>query len=330
MTSKCPLPVLTNSALQTFKTCPRKFELRYLHGLRRVHKEAPLRIGGAFHAAAELLDEYGLDAALDAVNKAYAKHDDHYEWAKVRAMVRAYAWRWSEDAAFGKWVTKEVTMETSLGDGMPDLAGKFDGCIQPEPDTLALHEIKTRADNCGDDAYWSALRINSQVSTYFYIARGNGIRFSCTLYDVVGKPSYEPYRATPPDKRKYKNDGTLYANMREFDEAPEDYEERLLSIMVESPGRWFARRQVTRLSHEIDEFEDDLKATIELMIRCEELRRYPKNTDACFKWNRRCEYFGLCAGEMDMPTPDACPQGWEFVTDVHPELQEQEIDDDDE
>lgn len=327
--SKCPLPVLTNSAIQTFKTCPRMFELRYLIGLRRARKAAPLRIGGAFHNAAEVLDEYGLDAALDAVDRDYATHDDHYEAALVRAMVRGYAWRWSNDTAFDKWIAKEVTMEASLGDDMPVVAGKFDGCIEPQPGTLALHEIKTKKDGVQSQAYRDALKVNEQVTTYFFIANKNGVRFSCTIYDIVGKPSFEPKLATPPEKRRTKKDGTYYADVRLYDETPEDYEQRMFDVMTGEPDRWFARFPVSRLGYEIEAFEREVRATVALMIQCEEMRVYPKSTGACFKFNRACEYFDFCSGERDVPTPESCPIGWEFVDDVHPELREQEIDDDD-
>jgi hypothetical protein len=71
--------LLTNTALTTFRLCPRKYRNRYVLGLARARLATPLRFGQAFHLGLEQ-QALGLDEEL-AVAQAIAGYDSCPDWA---------------------------------------------------------------------------------------------------------------------------------------------------------------------------------------------------------------------------------------------------------
>jgi hypothetical protein len=88
---KTHLPVLSASAMNTWRACPRKYYYAYELRRRRVGEESkPLWFGKVIHAAVERYHRQGLEAALMAC----ADAKDPHEAAHARALIRGYDARW--------------------------------------------------------------------------------------------------------------------------------------------------------------------------------------------------------------------------------------------
>jgi len=120
------------------------------------------------------------------------------------------------------------------------------------------------------------------------------------IYDVIRKPSLKRLEATPVESRKYKKDGSLYANQRDVDESPEEFRERFRAYVGEHLLDLFQRGEVVRAETELSDYAFDLWQTARLIREAELAERHPRNPDACRQWNRFCEYFDVCTGAASL------------------------------
>src|SRR5688572_9489647 len=92
--------LLTFSALNTFRNCPRKYKLRYVDCLRPREKVETLSFGGVVHGGIELW--YRLVGDADRLAKVLAYVDAQFpsrigderakaQWQLARAMLTGYA-----------------------------------------------------------------------------------------------------------------------------------------------------------------------------------------------------------------------------------------------
>ena len=84
--------LLTQSAMRSYRSCPRKFQLRYVLRMRPVKKAETLTTGHSVHSA---LDVYRRTGDVDAA-KAALETTDLYIRAKEEAMLLGYAARWGK------------------------------------------------------------------------------------------------------------------------------------------------------------------------------------------------------------------------------------------
>jgi len=132
------------------------------------------------------------------------------------------------------------------------------------------------------------------------------------IYDVIRKPSLKPYKAT---ELKYKKDGALYANCREFDETPDEYEARIATDISENPDAYFRRVEVPRLDAEMADYLSDMWAVGREIADAQQYGRWPKNPRSCDNYGN-CPYFDVCAGTESIDNPHR------FVTtNQNPELE---------
>jgi len=271
----------THSELACFRDCPRKRLLRYGYGIRLDQEPGYLTFGRAWHAlheasdiAALTLDPYDR-AALDEMWKAYPFK---IEYVAVEA----------EFPPPGGWI------------GAPRIPigfqGKLDAIVKLDDGRLALLERKTTASL--DDNYWTRLEFDSQVAGYFVAARALGFDVQTVLYDVAEKPSIRPYKATPEDKRKYKADGTLYANQRASDETPAEYARRVAEWLAAEPR--FHMRELPMTAQRLADWEADYYQQAQA-IRDGAAWRNPA---ACVLFTP-CDYLPIChRSDLDTNTPD--------------------------
>jgi RecB family exonuclease len=338
-----PLPqLLTNSRMQAFKTCARLHFFRYEVGLRPIVTAEALRIGTAFHAGLDARAKGKLEAeAIAAATHGYVTYpkwastpESKREWdaeaGVVGNMLAAYFWFWERDDIAPNLRPVEV-VASELAFSLPlrsptgrktrswRLAGKMDKIVRLADGRLALMEHKTTTDSVAPDSdYWPPLRLDAQISLYFKAAKSLGYDIDTILYDVASKPSLRPYNATPLDKRKYKKDGTLYANQRDTDESIDDYAARVWADITAAPETYFARQEIPRTSSDLADFDDDLWALSQLMHTARKNSWHPRNPSACRKWGRLCEHAGHCA---TFRKDGVVPSGFEIVEDCNPELE---------
>jgi len=117
---------ITQSSIKTFRSCPRKYYLRNVLGIRSRKNVETLRRGKSVHAAIEALCKFGsMDVAMAALDTS-----DPFKLAKERAMLIGYVAMWN--APFGIVAVEKqfeiplINPETSAASKTFSIAGKFD------------------------------------------------------------------------------------------------------------------------------------------------------------------------------------------------------------
>ena len=322
------MELLTNSRLKSFRACQRMHHLRYDLGVRAVADAETLAFGTAIHAALEAwwlavqaCAESPLAAALAALSI-----PDAFAAARAEVMVIAYDTRWLAWARRCEVLAVEAEFRLPLWNPSRtatsrtyELAGKMDVLIRlPEDEGrhITIVEHKTSSEDASPGSrYRARLTMDGQVSMYFDGADALGYPAEACIYDVLGKPSIKPLKATPVEARKYTKDGRLYANQREADETVEEYRARLMEWAAEHHLDAMQHAEIVRLDGELDEHREDVWNLATQMREGAAKGRAPRNPDACERYGRLCELFPVCTGVASIDDPALYQRG-----PAHPEL----------
>ena len=127
------LNLLTQSAMRAYRSCPRKFQLRYVLRMRPIKKAETLSTGHSVHAALDVFRRTGGD--LNAAKKAL-ETTDLFVRAKEEAMITGYAARWGNPSGV---VAIEQTFriplvnpETGAASRTFSLGGRVDAIVAAE------------------------------------------------------------------------------------------------------------------------------------------------------------------------------------------------------
>jgi len=324
--------LLTSSRLRTYRECARKHHLRYVLGWTPVRDSEALRVGTAVHLGLEAwwkspIVVRALERALAAVQGVGA---DAYEQVRIEEMLRGYDRHWIGQCLRYRTIAVEqqfraplLNPETMLPSRTWELAGKVDAIAADyETGKTVVVEHKTCSEDIDDAAcdYWAKLSMDHQCSAYVLGAEALGHEVDEILYDVIRKPGLRPKLATPAESRKYKKDGSLYANLRDADESPDEYRVRFHDEIKARPGRYYQRRQVMRSNSQLRDFLFDAWQQAKQMHEAERMGRSPRNPEACHRFGR-CWAWDICANGLD---PEASPDLFVRLDDIHPELKEEE------
>jgi hypothetical protein len=122
------LVLLTQSSLRTYRSCPRRYQLRYEKKLRPLApKDEKLRRGSSVHRALEAWSKTGgdLDAALAALDRV-----NEYDYQYERALIIGYHVRWERPAKSilieGEFRFSLVNPETGSASRTFELGGRVD------------------------------------------------------------------------------------------------------------------------------------------------------------------------------------------------------------
>lgn len=323
------MKTLTYSSLATYRACPRKYHLAYEEGFRHVRPAEALRFGSLIHAALEAFWSWvgvnggpsPLEAAMSAVTSGASDPLDQIKAAEVMA---GYGARWSGEAAKSRVLgvetafampllhpeTLEASAEWRVGGKIDLLLGCSDGAVVVDSKTTSL-DIASDA-----DPFWNRIATDPQLGIYTLGAESLGHEVAGRMYDVIRKPETRFRTATPADKRKYTKDGVLYANQRERDETQEDFRGRLHEEISTNLDKYYRRREVPRLSSDMQNLLSDLWDGAGEIGDAQRLNRWPRNPDSCQKYGSPCEYMSICWGG------ERIEESADFVrlADVHPEL----------
>ena len=297
---------LTHSARSKFQACPRAYNIAYVQKIRPAESSAALAFGTAMHALLEVYwGNLASDISDDAFKPVLDAIDDPFDRAKAWALMLGYArqWRVSDVARYttvaveAQFQAPLMNPETGALSRTWALAGKIDGIIAEKDTgkTVILEHKTTSVDVAPGADYWLKLPIDGQVSGYYVGAQALGFDCQDCVYDVIRKPAIKPLKATPMESRKYKKDGTLYANCRETDETPEEYFARLQADIAERPEWYFARQSVARPDKDLVDYLEDMWMVGRQIADSERLNRWPRNPSSCNGFGK-CDYFDVCAG----------------------------------
>lgn len=317
--------LLTASRMKCYRECRRKHKLMYLDGWRPVKEADALRFGSLMHEGLEAWwSTRSLAATLGAVD---ARGIDDFEQAKAEELLRGYHTRWIGTADYHTVTVEEsfyaplVNPDTMASSRTWKLGGKVDA-IAVKDGRPVLIEHKTTSESVKPESdYWAKLCMDYQISHYHIGAEALGHEVEACIYDVIHKPTIRPWKATPEDKRKYKQDGTLYANLRECDETAGEYGVRLAADIKANPDAYYQRREIVRTERDMREYLADLWATAKTMREEELADRAPRNPDACHRFGT-CWAWDHCAFGLQL---EDYPERFTQSSNVHPELEEKEV-----
>jgi CRISPR/Cas system-associated exonuclease Cas4 (RecB family) len=205
---------ISNSEIQVYKDCKRKWYLNYYRRLQPKKKRVtgPLALGSRVHNALEeyyengtpLLDAYAHFLEADRIiAKAEWLDEDELdaEGELGRIMLEGYL-EWVEEEGIDSdydVISNEETLVMPLLDGSVELQGKLDMRVRRKSDgTRLIRDFKTVGQSF--DQYTSTLHLNEQVLTYMTLEayhntesdRSSGALF--TLFKKVKRSA----RANPP------------------------------------------------------------------------------------------------------------------------------------
>jgi len=302
--------VLTYSALNTFRNCPRKYQLRYVECLRRPDRPEALAFGSVIHEALELWHGSGDDPnrllkTLDLIDEQFPgrahEPEQRRAWHLARAMFDGYAARYPEEPFEVVELEKEFTAEIRNPDtGRPSqtfvIAGKADGIVRQDGE-LYLLEHKTASSLTAD--YLDRLWTDTQIALYCHYLRELGYPIVGVIYNVLLKTrlkrregetleEYEARRAVLAAKNK---SGRSTAKRR----APEtdaEFRGRLAA--------WHARpdayhRERVYLSEErMALLTEEVWEVTQQYLDAKRRGKWLLNTSHCFSFQRACEYLPYC------------------------------------
>jgi hypothetical protein len=300
--------LLTQSRLASARSCQRLHHIRYELGYSALVELGGRKFGKLIHLGLETL----LRAKMNGVSQDEAGgmslavlegEDDPFERVKAEVLLTAYAVRWWNEplavlAVESEFCTELRNPKTGALSRTWQLGGKIDAIVRDVRDgRVFIMEHKTSAEDITPGStYWRRLRMDTQVSVYFEGARSLGHDVAGCIYDVIGKPSIKPLKATPMEARKYTKDGRLYAAQREHDETPDEYKARLFEAVGAEPDRFLARGEVVRLEDEMTDALQDIWDTAKQIQEAKVAGRAPRNPGACVQYGRTCDFFDVCSG----------------------------------
>jgi hypothetical protein len=324
--------VLTYSALNTFRNCPRRYKHRYMDFLRPREKAEALSFGGVIHGAIEIWYRSVADAnrmwtVLDFLDQQFPERigDDAQiaNWHLARAMITGYASRYpSEDFEIVE-VEKEFTGEIRNPDtGRLSqtfvMAGKADAIVQLS-DGMYLLEHKTASSI--DASYLDKLWTDTQIALYSFYLRQLGYPIVGVIYNILLKSrlkqrageTQEEYEARRAELAAKNKSGKSTAK-RQMPETDEEFQARL--------AEWYGRPEAFHREH-IYLSEDRLamlqEEVWEITQQYLDARRRGKwllNTSNCFSYQRPCEYLPFCQSGFN---PNVADNLYEIVP-PHEEL----------
>ena len=134
--------LLTQSAMRAYRSCPRKFQIRYVLRMRPIQKSEAQSTGHSVHAALDVLRRTSgdLQAALAALET-----EDPYVRAKEAAMVTGYLARWGKPIGV---ISVEQTFriplvnpETGAASRTFSLGGRVDAIVETETAAQLINPV---------------------------------------------------------------------------------------------------------------------------------------------------------------------------------------------
>lgn len=302
--------VLTYSALNTFRNCPRKYQLRYVECLRRPERPEALAFGSVIHGALERWhsstdDPHRLLKVLDFVDGEYPQREYDTEarraWHLARAMIEAYAVRYPDEAFEVVEVEKEFTAEirnpdTGRSSQTFVIAGKADGIVRMDGE-LYLLEHKTASSITSD--YLDRLWTDTQIALYCHYLRELGYPIVGVIYNVLLKTrlkqregetldEYEARRAELAAKNK---SGRSTAR-RQTPETDTGFRARLADWHARPEA--FHRERIYLSEDRMAMLTEEVWQITQQYLDAKRRGKWLLNTSHCFSFQRACEYLPYC------------------------------------
>jgi hypothetical protein len=274
-------------------------------------------------------------AAIDDAVPADAPYNQQLIAAKCRGMMMGYDARWSNvpmqilPGSVEQFIESELI---NIDSGRPSrtfsLAAKKDVTVRYKNQTVLI-DHKTTSDDIEDpdSTYWRQLAVEAQPSHYMFIDLLNGLKVDYALWDVVRKPGISPKDITKAEHDRVATTG-IYCGYQLSDETVlelrngskrenlEMYTARLADDLInQRPARFFQRRAVPRLDHQIAEHAREVWMMSQEIISRRRENHWPRNAKACMLYGSPCKFLGICSGQDSEDS-----ERWAKKKLIHPEL----------
>lgn len=197
------------------------------------------------------------------------------------AMMAGYHIRWKDSGL--NVVAHDTQFYNDLSEGehgpvRARMVGELDAVAEDQNGTRVVLEFKTTSEDISPgSAYWKRiLQVDPQATTYLMAAKKLGI--TQIVWDVLRKP----------ELRLKKN------------ETQTGFYERICEDIASRPEHYYQRATVVRLDTDREEFIRDVTGYVHLIQECQRTGNTPRNPDSCMKWNRECEFLGVCSGNLEI------------------------------
>ena len=307
-------PVLTYSAINTFRHCPRKYKHRYIDHLQPKEKPESLAFGHVIHEALERwymlavegsAADHRLFEVCDLIDSRFPHRQgdpqETHRWNLARAMIEGYARRYpTED-----FEIVEVEKEFQCDIRNPDtgrlsqtftMAGKVDGIVRLS-DGLYLLEHKTASTITSD--YLDRLWTDTQIALYSFYLRERGYAIIGLIYNVLLKARLKQRAgetAEEYDARRAalaaKNRSGRSTAKRRMPESDEEFRARLAD-WYRQPGA-FHRERIYLSEDRMAMLQDEVWEVTQQYLDAKRRGKFLLNTSNCFAFQRPCPYLPYC------------------------------------
>lgn len=302
--------LLTYSALNTFRNCPRKYKNRYLDNLRPRERAEALSFGSVVHTAIEIwYRSSGTESRLtdvlayidDAFENRLVDSNQMVQWHLATAMICGYAERYATEDFEVIEVEKEFVGEIRNPDtGRQSqtfrIAGKVDGIVRCH-DGLYLLEHKTAS--TVDASYLDKLWTDTQIALYCYYLRELGYPIVGVIYNVLLKSRLKQSKGETQEEYKVrhaelaaKNKSGKSTAKRQMPETDDEFQSRMTE--------WYSRpeafhREFIYLSEDrLAMLQDEVWEITQQYLDARRRGKWLLNTSNCFSYQRPCEYLAYC------------------------------------
>lgn len=253
------METLSKSAIETFYSCPKKYEYTYGQGYESKFRGPETRFGLAGHLALERFLKGGSAPSRDDYSAFDLSDLDYHKLNTVLA-------RWKEYVRVPETVTY-VEHEFSLP--AIGVRGIFDGIAQPNLDEVVIIEHKfTKTDFSNSDWWFSQWKTSWQVGLYLLAAKHLfGAETVSVWLNAIRIPQI---RQRPGEPESH-------------------FIDRIDEHIETSPGAYFQQAKVSWSEESLARIENDLTDTTNLIKK----GVFPRSRN-CLQFMRRCDFYPVC------------------------------------
>ncbi len=272
--------LLSASRTSVAKSCWKKYQWKYIEGLRPVTKPISLTLGSIIHDAFESFYKGESDANVyHNIGKAFDKEMSKVSLPDHEALIVA------KYTALGMWkfnpykldtyeeIHPEVEFSVTVGNlrGVR-LIGRMDGKVK-KAGTWWVREVKTSG--MYHQAFRNMISVSAQATAYVYAMQRMGYKVDGVVYDAIRKPRLQ--------KRQH--------------ETAHDFGKRIWEDYRDRPTAYFMREFTYRNPTHMKLFENDTIQLVRDMRARKRSNIWYRNTDNCYKYNSECAYKKICFQE---------------------------------
>ena len=327
--------VLTYSALNAFRNCPRKYKHRYIDHLRPVERCDAMAFGSVIHEALEKWYLLTLPAGthrlltiLDFLDGQFSNQADPQQkskWHLARAMMVGYASRYASEDFEVIEVEKEFDAEirnpdTGRCSQTFSMAGKVDGIVRSLSNgELYILEHKTASTITSD--YLDRLWTDTQVALYVFYLRQIGYPIVGVIYNILLKSRLQQHSGETQEEFEArravlaaKNKSGKSTAKRQAPESDEQFAARLADWY--SRDEAFHRERIYLSEDRLAMLAEEVWEVTQQYLDARRRGKWLLNTSHCFNFQRPCEYLPYCQSGFNPNVRD----NLFVITEPHEEL----------